>query len=249
MDNQSSLILPPYGYPGTLDTSTLKQLAAPAQPSSALAGLYKKWSRVMKNVACVEKNGRNDFHNFAYIRAEDLSAAVNAALATEGLSMLFSITSVEAPREVAVKGGPVIRVNADITIVDGETGASFTCKASGDGQDGADKALPKAITACLKYWLKTTLLVSDSEHEADAAHNGEAQTTKAKPRRPVSDDTKGERQNLLEEINRVLLEARFAGCPVDRLDKASEWLTKNGSVCAIAQLNETLAKVSAMIPR
>lgn len=228
---------------------TVSRFAPIPSHSQAQAALYAKWSKVQKAVALVAKNGKNDFHGFNYIRAEDLSAAVNAALSEHGLSMLYSITSVEAPREVAVKGGPVIRVFADITIVDGETGASFTCKTAGDGQDGADKALPKAVTASLKYWLKTSLLVSDSEHEADAGEGGESQR-ETRPRRkaPVgfSNDEKAQRTNLIDEIGRAILGAQLAGGDRTKLAAASEWLQKTGPIASLTQLAEMLKKVESL---
>jgi hypothetical protein len=118
----------------------------------------------MAEISRVPKNGTNKFHNYDYVMEGDLSDHVRPLLSKQGIGLTFSVLDViDLPNNT-------IRVKAQITLgIDG--GETISATVFGDAQDKGDKALYKAMTGAVKYWLYKTFLVStgDDPEQQEAA--------------------------------------------------------------------------------
>lgn len=168
------------------------------------SSLVKKLAKIMAETRWVEKKGRNTFFNYDYARETDILDAVRSKLAENGV---FVFTSVEAMdlRETGKRtrdGSPVNRVTVRTKHVfrDAETGETAEVFGTGCGEDAGDKAVYKAITGAMKYFVSKNFLLStgddpekDSEVEMGSfgaeAGGGFAKPAEAAPYLPEPERT------------------------------------------------------------
>lgn len=161
------------------------------------ATLYRKIAEVMAAVDRLPKTGWNDFHKYHYVTEADLVEAVRGLLAERQVAILPSAHTVEW-------GGPkgtVTLFRGTFTFVDGETGASVSCKWAGTGDDPSDKGLYKAYTGALKYFLlKTFLIPTGDDPEADTGTDKRARgNAPTRVHAPATDKQKKLREKLIAE--------------------------------------------------
>jgi hypothetical protein len=166
----------------------------PPSPGPPVAKLAAKLVKVMGAIGHIPKRGRNDFFGYDYATEADVADAVRVALVAEGVVMIPSIVDVKE-REVVTRQNKkeiVTTVTLHITFIDGDSGAMFSFRMAGAGQDGGDKGIMKAISAAVKYaQLKALSLPTGDDPEADAhTDRAQAQPTNGRPaeREPGSDD-------------------------------------------------------------
>lgn len=137
---------------------------APGAPARAL--LARKLARIMGEVRHIPKNGWNDHFKYAFATEADVSAALQQRFAEERLAVLPEIISTR-------RDGKLTFIDMRFTILDGDTGEGVLLQWSGNGEDNGDKALWKAITGGVKYWLLKTMLVptGDDPEATDAEGN------------------------------------------------------------------------------
>jgi hypothetical protein len=161
--------------------------------------LVQKLAKVMAETRWVEKKGRNSFFNYDYARETDILDAVRTKLAENGIFVFTSVEHTDA-KETAKRtrdGSPVnlVFVKTKHTFWDGESGETAEVFGTGCGEDSGDKAIYKAITGAMKYFISKNFLIStgddpekDSEPSrveatatASAAQASEAAAQEQKP--------------------------------------------------------------------
>ena len=134
------------------------------KPAFGLAG---KLARVMGGVSRIKKSGFNQHFKYAFATDADVSDEVRSLLSDEGVAFLPSMDGFEDVRSDGKNH--LIRVWFTMRFLDGVTGEELTCKWCSEAIDGQDKALNKAATAAVKYFLLKTFLISTgNEPDADA---------------------------------------------------------------------------------
>ena len=145
--------------------------------------LAKKFVEVMRECSHVAKNGSNDFHKYKYATASDVLEKVNASLTKHGLASVVD-TNLLGSKEVTTAKGNIeqlVTVEVSVTLIDAESGESFTLKGLGSGQDPSDKAVAKAQTMAIKYcYLNSLAIATNDDPEADR-HTDEVMQPKPKP--------------------------------------------------------------------
>jgi len=129
--------------------------------------LVKKLAKIMAETRWVEKKGRNSFFNYDYARETDILDAVRSKLAANGIFVFTSVESVDL-RETGKRtrdGSPVnmVTVRTKHVFRDGESGESAEVFGTGSGEDSGDKAVYKAITGAMKYFLSKNFLISTGD--------------------------------------------------------------------------------------
>lgn len=131
------------------------------------SSLVKKLAKIMAETRWVEKKGRNTFFNYDYARETEILDAVRAKLAENGV---FVFTSVEAMdlRETGKRtrdGTPVnmVTVRTKHVFRDAESGETAEVFGTGCGEDAGDKAVYKAITGAMKYFISKNFLISTGD--------------------------------------------------------------------------------------
>ncbi len=141
-----------------------------AVESTKPLGLAAKLARVMAAVERIQKTGFNDHHKYAFATDGDVSDEVRALVSQEGIAFLPTMTSVTDLVPLETKSGKsrLVRVAFLMRFQDGATGEEITSTWYADAMDSQDKAINKAATAAVKYFLLKTFLISTGDEHADA---------------------------------------------------------------------------------
>ncbi len=129
--------------------------------------LVQKLAKVMAETRWVEKKGRNSFFNYDYARETDILDAVRTKLAEHGIFVFTSVehTDVKETAKRTRDGSPVnlVFVKTKHTFWDGESGETAEVFGTGCGEDSGDKAIYKAITGAMKYFISKNFLISTGD--------------------------------------------------------------------------------------
>ncbi len=136
--------------------------------------LIGKLASVMAEISRVKKNGTNTFQRYNYATEADLVEEVRQKLGSRGV---FIFTEIEEVTErdtgrktqsgVSLK---ITRVKARHTFRDADSDESVTMVSYGEGEDGSDKGIYKALTGAVKYFISKNFLMStgdDPENDAE----------------------------------------------------------------------------------
>lgn len=144
--------------------------------SEQASGIFTKLNKILGEVGKVPKSGHNNFHNYDYVKEDDLTEHLRPLLAKHGLALIFNAVEL---KEMPNSG---LAVKTEIMIGDTD-GACIVATVWGMAQDKGDKAIWKAMTGAMKYWLYKTFLVStgDDPERGDDDKNGAAARKTAPP--------------------------------------------------------------------
>jgi len=163
----------------TVNYETGEVLPAATDPK-AQAALFAKLAKVMGKLKKLPKTGYNTHFKYKFVTDGDVSDAVRAALASEGVAFFASLQLVSSEDGGKTKRGDVItKTLAEFifTFADGETGATWSCNWTGEAIDTQDKGIAKAATSALKYFLLKTFVLSagDPTDDSDNAPSSSGQ--------------------------------------------------------------------------
>ena len=127
--------------------------------------IAKKFVEVMRDCSHVAKNGTNDFHKYKYATAADVLEKVNSSLTKHGLASIVTPSLLSMQEITTAKGNTerLATVEVTVTLIDSESGESFTIKGLGSGQDPSDKAVAKAQTMAIKYCVRPDRVSIEAE--------------------------------------------------------------------------------------
>lgn len=150
--------------------------------------LATKFIGVMKDCAHITKSGNNSFHGYKYATCSDVLLKVNSALTKNGIASIVSPELVSLVDVTTSKGNVehLATVKADITLIDQDSGETFTLRGLGSGQDAGDKAVMKAQTAAIKYAYLLSLAISTGDDPEADSHTDESQVVKFPSVNPTS---------------------------------------------------------------
>ena len=132
--------------------------------------LRQKLVEVYKRVDHVEKAGYNEKQRYGFVRAADVLRAIRNAFADLGI---YAETNYDllGVYDIKTNSGGVMHtatVKATIKLYDTESDETKTISGLGDGADGGDKGVYKAMTGATKNALRNgTLLPDEADPEAD----------------------------------------------------------------------------------
>lgn len=143
---------------------------AETKPSTLAAKILE----VMKVVDRIEKDKRNDFHNYKYASEDAVVTALREAFIAQKIICTPSQKSCVAMKKTTAKGESAITsVEVEFTLEDVETGEKRLATFWGQGEDASDKGVYKAATGAEKYYLlKTFLIPTGDDPENDRSANG-----------------------------------------------------------------------------
>jgi hypothetical protein len=141
--------------------------------------LAGKLVAVMMGIHRVKKGGFNEHHRYAFVTAEDVSDMVRDLLAEQGIAFMPSMESYEMIPTASGKGH-IARVKFIMRFLDSESSEVQEATWFSEAMDTQDKALNKAATAAVKYFLLKTFLISTGdEPDTDAEVGEEAKQARA----------------------------------------------------------------------
>ena len=131
------------------------------------AKLSRKKNKVIKLVQGIRKTGYNDYDEYAFVEEAEVVRVLRSALTEAGLSL--SVSASDILRSDAVASGTNYTLKMTFTLTDAETGYAEVIPWLAMGADAGDKAVYKAYTSGVKYFLlKTFLLPTDDDVERNS---------------------------------------------------------------------------------
>jgi hypothetical protein len=251
------------------------QVKPPAKPMAvpeslpvdmpAFGQLATAIAAVMGEIGVVAKEGTNDFHNYKYVKMEDLLQRATPLLAKHGVVVFQSElerTMLDDGKVMAVKYGfMVVHKSGEMWPERLFQTGSSACRHKNGGFD--DKSLNKCHTAARKYFLLALLQIptGDEQDDADAGEVPEKLTKPEQPktyrRKEAADAENEKRMNaMMDEIDQITQVKE----PLDRIFMhLNDWRRERGiDIAALGDMfeikllrfyNDTLALVSAEIDR
>lgn len=151
--------------------------------------VLKKLAAVMAENEYIQKTGKHPT-GFKFLKESDLKRKVGKSFSDHGLVLVPCSATVSSYETIRGKDPSNPRhetlttVNLGFRIFDKETGEYVQGQMPGQGVDGGDKGVYKAITGAIKYILTSVLLIEtgdDPENEAPEAPPPPKTTAKALP--------------------------------------------------------------------
>lgn len=202
--------------------------------------LVGKLAELLAVVERVPKSGYNDFHKYHYATEADIVSAVRVGMSERGLILVPDVQEMTWREAGVTRDGkakdPICTLKVKFTVYDGSETLSFI--AYGEGQDGGDKAVYKAMTGATKYALLKLFLIPTGDDPEHAAGDHSRNTGQESPRlrgrdyrpapkvtAPVEEIGRPERPQTAPEDHQAESEALFAnpeGSEREFLEKAVE---------------------------
>ncbi len=147
------------------------------------AKLFAKMAKVMGELTTFHKDAKNQFHGYGYASAAQVTEVIGRAMANAGIAFFSSTVGMQTTEDKRYI------VEYEYTFACSETGAFWSARWFGEAvhttQKGAidDKALNKAATTALKYFLLNTFVVSAADDvDVDANQNqGQRRNNQGQP--------------------------------------------------------------------
>lgn len=129
--------------------------------AETIAAFHKKKLEVMNAIHGLLKGGKNDKQNYKYVEDFQVLLAIRRQFVDVGLSFDVEATECVITHDITTKSGAWkhMQVSLAISLVDVDTGYGKTYLWYGSGTDNMDKAIYKAYTSGIKYWLLKEFLV------------------------------------------------------------------------------------------
>ena len=134
------------------------------QTSEPIPNLRQRMALAMGDIGRVAKAGKlvSGQTKYDYTKADDIITEVRAALIQHGIVFLSSESGTKRlPDREAHSGSAIlsVEVTMEFTLLDTTSDEKLTAHHTGEGMDSGDKAINKAKTAALKYFLQQTFLI------------------------------------------------------------------------------------------
>ena len=132
--------------------------------------LIAKLADACDSVGGVDKKGTNDRQGYKYVRAADVAKAIRHELFTRGILLIADEKEIKQEEIQTNAGGKMrhLTLTVQYTLYDGESGESLTSTAFGIAMDSGDKAIYKAKTGALKYFLRGLGIIPDEKDDPEA---------------------------------------------------------------------------------
>lgn len=147
-----------------MDTNNTKEQAA----------LFAKIARVASHIGTLEKGGENTHFKYKFVEDGLVSETVRVLLAAENVAFFASMDDINFPAP-----GHVV-CSFTYTFADGDTGAVWSSRWFGEAKDNQDKAINKAATASLKYFLLKTFMIPTGKKTDDPDNDTRLNKSNAK---------------------------------------------------------------------
>lgn len=179
------------------------------------AQLASKFGQLIDDIEPIAKAGTNTHFNYNFVREEDLVRALREKMSQHSLAVLFEARS-ESYRPAGKSGeSGITTLEIGYRLIDTETGFEITGSWIGQGQDGQDKGVYKAMTGGIKYWFLKNLLIptgDDPERttKADKQHPPRQQRQQGGGRSSGGQQQRSEpHQKAIDWISSTLHDERF----------------------------------------
>lgn len=137
--------------------------------------LIAKLAAACDAVGGIDKKGENKDQSgklrYKYLKAADVAKAVRHELSKRGVILTADEKEFSHTGSIATQSGAELReftLKVEYTLRDADSGDTITTTAYGVAMDSGDKALWKAKTGALKYFLRGLFILPDEKDDPEA---------------------------------------------------------------------------------
>lgn len=180
--------------------------------------------KALKKKGVLKRGGKNEYDKYSYFSEAQYKELFTVLFSDFGLELKFTELGYDRfTGEGKQTNGRMLRLM--FTLMDTDTGFGEETIITGEGMDKGDKAMDKAYTGAMKYYLANTFLVAtgdDPEKDSPEQDMNQKQVRKASPKQVaiLAGRYTGENLDKLLSMNGI---DRLEDLP---MDKASELITK-----------------------
>jgi hypothetical protein len=187
--NAAAVVQTAAAHRGGLQPAKIEE---PEQAQSTPVSLYKKMLQVMGALDYIRKDGQNQHFNYSFVSESAVKARVQAELVRQGVLFKFEVIGY---KEREVKSGWLTTIEAVYHFIDVDSGEEIAGSFFGQGADGQDKGIPKAIANSIKYILTSTFLIPTGD-DPERDERRESEPEQPRPRRPTAIESKLKRDGV-----------------------------------------------------
>lgn len=139
-------------------------------PEEVGQSLVARLAEACNAVGGIEKKGNNEAQRYKYVKAADVAKAFRRELFSRGIVVIPDEKEFTQIGSVATRSGAELRefmLRMDYHICDAHSDNKITVGAFGVAMDSGDKAIWKAKTGCLKYFLRTLGIIPDEKDDPE----------------------------------------------------------------------------------
>ncbi|MGA5411548.1 ERF family protein [Streptomyces lavendulocolor] len=165
------------------DTTTVAEHATenPPAASDRVMTVDEAMTAVMREIAPVGKNGRNEYQGYDFRAYEDIVAAVRGPMVKYGLKLLPRVIKQEHFVRGESTNVAILTVEYTVRGPAGDT-MDTPIVVVGEGADRSDKASNKAMTAAKKYAYLQAFEIADGSDDGDRDHPVAAGSVSDRPK-------------------------------------------------------------------
>lgn len=193
------------GYLGDIVPSNNIRLSPIANWPTFPQSLALKLHRILRDSGYIKKDKRNSAQSYNYLSEEAMVKRLRELLIEHSVILIPDVIDchtfqVEITTSKGNKSVPITRVTVRYTMVDADSGDSYSFSMVGEGTDTGDKAVYKALTGANKYALmKLFQIPSGDDPEADWGGDKDEEPEQPKP--PKADQKTA---NFLSAVDNLL---------------------------------------------
>lgn len=213
------------------------------------AALFQKLAIIMGQVTRLKKTGRNNAQNYAFATDADVLDTLRPMLAEQHIAFFASMVECKfgsAGNTSSGKPQTHVKATFEFILCCGDTGVTYTSRWTGEAIDSGDKAVSKAATSALKYWLLKTFMMSTGDTQDDPDVESPERDRRSKQNQKIAQNTQnkpvyGQKPNNTEatpgSASRASEVAKTGIPETPNAPKTSKWeYDRNALRTAIANL-------------
>lgn len=135
------------------------------RPDGTPGDILKKMLAIMKRVGAIGKDAENKLQHYTFRSCDAVLSKLHPACIEEGVILTPGVRTLEESERINEKGNAVTKATVimDYTFYAVTDGSFVRASIAGQGIDHSDKAVNKALTACLKYVLCQSFMIPYGE--------------------------------------------------------------------------------------
>ncbi len=147
--------------------------------------LHQSIASIMNELKGVGKNSTNEEENYKYRSIDDVMGALKPLLTKYRVICSVEVLDVQREERQAATGGTLIwsLVKVKYTLRK-DNNDTLECVMFGEGMDGGDKSLNKALTSAYKYFLTEVFCIATDDAMMDSEAYSPKVDAPAKPKTP-----------------------------------------------------------------
>lgn len=148
----------------------------------------------MQDVPIMEKDGKNNYHNYSYLSDIQVTLEMRKLLNKHGVIFIVNkaqCIDIDKALSDTGKSSNMVKVLIEYSLIDVDSGERFDNVIEGHAQDSGDKGIYKAITGGIKYiFMKNFMIPTGDDPDRDNLKKAIKKSPQKNQQEPTTDTAK-----------------------------------------------------------